>query len=243
MSCAAVAYCSKASTTFFSWPALIALTAVATARSQAGGVRLPSDQRRPVGGTSGAGTGSSGISSWPARGSCRSAPSGSDWIVVSQAWPSRRPTTMRGITSTEPSDVGSKVKLPNATGPEPGTPTSSLTSALSNSSRSHFSPAANRSCPAVSVTFATVPQPTMPSPRRIQASACGPGSVAMRSPGSGMATVRTARRPGVRPLFSSCAGPTPINCTCELVLVFTRDLAVRCRLATSMFWACYRRVS
>src|SRR5258708_33367795 len=95
-------------------------------------------------------------------------------MVVSQLRPALRPSSTAGTTSTEPSDVGSKVKLPNATGPEPGTPTSSQTSALSNSSRSHFSPAANRSCPAVSVTFATVPQPTMPSPRRTQASAVLP---------------------------------------------------------------------
>ena len=58
----------------------------------------------------------------------------------------------------------SKVKLPKATGPEPGRPTWSSTVARSNSSRSHFSPAVNLSSPAGSVIRAASPQPTSPSP-------------------------------------------------------------------------------
>ena len=41
-------------------------------------------------------------------------------IVVSHAWPSRRPSTTWGRMRTDPSEVGSKVKLPKATGPQPG---------------------------------------------------------------------------------------------------------------------------
>ncbi len=72
------------------------LTAVATARSQAGGVRLPSDQRRPAGGTSGAGVRRVLACRLAGSGSCWPAAFGSGRIVVSQAWPSRRPTTMPG---------------------------------------------------------------------------------------------------------------------------------------------------
>ncbi len=117
-------------------------------------------------------------------------------MVVSQARPSRRPIRAAGTTSTEPSQAGSKVKLPNATGPEPGTPTSSVTIALSNSSRSHISPAANRSVPAGRVSRAASPQPTSPSPPRSQATTSGCGRQATRSPGSSAGTVPTARRSG-----------------------------------------------
>lgn len=41
------------------------------------------------------------------------------------------PRTTAGTTSTEPSEAGSKVKLPMTTGPVPATPTSSLTRAAS----------------------------------------------------------------------------------------------------------------
>jgi hypothetical protein len=85
-------------------------------------------------------------------------------IVVSQARPERRPSTALGTTRTEPSQVGSKVKLPKATGPEPGRATGSSIVARSNSSRSHFSLAVNLSSPAGSVILAASPQPTSPSP-------------------------------------------------------------------------------
>ena len=65
---------------------------------------------------------------------------------------------------TEPSDEASKVKLPNATGPEPRARTRSSTSAASNTERSHFSPAVNLSSPAGSVTLTASPQPTRPAP-------------------------------------------------------------------------------
>ena len=115
MSAAAVAFSSIASTTLRRLPDPMAATAVATARSHCGVVRLPSAQRTPVGMTGGAGrAGRPG----PRRGRSRAlavVP-----IVVSQPAPSARPSTTRGTTSTEPSEVGSKVKLPNATGPVPG---------------------------------------------------------------------------------------------------------------------------
>ena len=66
---------------------------------------------------------------------------------------------MAGTTSTDPSQVGSKVKLPKATGPEPSTRTWSSTAAPSKSSRSHFSPAVNLSSPAGRVIRAASPQP------------------------------------------------------------------------------------
>ena len=83
------------------------------------------------------------------------------------------PSTARGTMSTEPSDQSSKVKLPNATSPEPRRLASSWTSAFSMTSRSHFSPTANRSGPEGSVTRVASPQPVRPAPCRIQASAAG----------------------------------------------------------------------
>ncbi len=105
MSAEAVAYRSRASTTLPSRPDRIRLTAVATARSQSGAGRLPSCQRTSDGGVSGR------------AGHSESAGSP---IVVSHVCPARRPSTAAGTTRTEPSQVESKVKLPNATGPEPG---------------------------------------------------------------------------------------------------------------------------
>src|SRR6516225_9964475 len=181
MSSEAVAYRSRASTTLPRPPDRIRLTAVATARSQSGAGRLPSCQRTSAGGASGE-TG-------------RAEPAGSP-IVVSQACPDRRPSTAPGTTRTEPSQVGSNVKLPNATRPEPGKATWSSIVARSNSSRSHFSPAVNLSSPAGSVIRAASPQPTSPSPCRIQASAAGSGSLLTRLRGSVTGTVRTASRSG-----------------------------------------------
>ena len=130
-------------------PERIRLTAVATARSQSGAGRLPSCQRTSAGGVRGR-AGGSELAGSP--------------TVVSQACPDRRPSTAPGTTRTEPSQVESKVKLPKATGPEPGIVTWSSTVARSNSSRSHFSPAVNLSSPAGSVIRAASPQPTRPSP-------------------------------------------------------------------------------
>ena len=85
--------------------------------------------------------------------------------VVSQAWPRpSRPSTTRGTIRTDPSDDASKVKVPNATSPEPRTRTWSSTSAASNTERSHFSPAVNLSSPAGSVTRTASPQPARPAP-------------------------------------------------------------------------------
>ena len=85
--------------------------------------------------------------------------------LVSQAWPRpSRPSTTLGTIRTDPSDDASKVKVPNATGPEPRTRTRSSTSAASNTERSHFSPAVNLSSPAGSVTLTASPQPARPAP-------------------------------------------------------------------------------
>ncbi len=190
-------------------------TAVATARSHSGAVRLPSAQRTPVG--TGSGPGVARTSGAPA--------SLAGLTVVSQAVRPQRPSTVLGTTSTEPSDAGSNVKLPKATCPVPGAFTSSVTCAASNTSRSHFSPATNLSCPAGSVIFAAVPQPTRPSPRRTQARASGSGSLAIRSPGSATGMVRTTRRPGDRSAASSCLCPTADNSTCAPMLACAPDLA------------------
>ncbi len=138
---------SRASTTLRSPPARIRATAAATARSHCGALRLPSCQRTspdvacarrspgravPAPGGQPSGAGDPG----PAE------------IVVSQARPSRRPSTACGTMRTDPSEAGSKVKLPNATSPHPGAPTWSSTSAPSSRARSHFSAAVNRSVPA-----------------------------------------------------------------------------------------------
>ena len=198
MSSDAAAYTSRASTTLRSSPAWIRATAAETACCHCAAVRLPSCQRSSAGGSAGrTGTGGAGRP-----------------IVVSQARPSRRPSTVAGTTSTEPSEVGSKVKLPRATSPVPATPTSSLTSALSNSSVSHFSPEVNRSAPAGMLTRAASPQPTSPSPPRIQATEPECGRRATRSPGSATGTVRTTRRSGAGWLGSSRWALTADNFTC-----------------------------
>ena len=150
MSCDAVAYRSLASTTLLRSPARIRATAAETARCHCGAVRLPSCQRSPARRLARGREGATAACGSP--------------MVVSQERPEPRPSTAAGTTRTEPSEVGSKVKLPNATGPQPGRPTSSVTSAPSNSSISHFSPAVNRSSPAGMLTRAASPQPTSPSP-------------------------------------------------------------------------------
>jgi hypothetical protein len=97
-------------------------------------VRLPSDQRTLVGTVSDAGTGRPASARSPGCALVR----GAEPIVVSQVRPPLRPSTVRGTTSTDPSEAGSKVKLPNATGPVPGTATRSVTCAAVKTSRSHF---------------------------------------------------------------------------------------------------------
>ena len=197
MPCDAVAYWSRASTTLLRSPAWILATAAQTARCHCGAVRLPSCQRSPAG-----------------AGPTGTAGSGRPPMVVSQERPGPRPSTAVGTTRTEPSEAGSKVKLPNATGPQPGRPTSSRTSAPSNSSISHFSPAVNRSSPAGMLIRAASPQPTSPSPRRIQDTDPGCGRRATRSPGSSTGTVRTTSRSGIRWLRPSRSAPTADNFTC-----------------------------
>ena len=159
-------------------------TASPTACSHSGADSAPSCQLTMSGGSGGSnGAGCQGVS-----------PSGV--MVVSQAFPvPSRPRIALGTMSTEPSDASSKVKLPNATRPEPRRRTSSSTCAPSMSSRSHFSPSANRSAPAGSVTRAASPHPTRPAPCRIHARASGTGISRQKpSPGSGTGVLRTSRR-------------------------------------------------
>ena len=188
-------------------------TAVATARSHCGAVRLPSCQRIRPGGAGGAtGRGSRGPPGGPGD-----AGRAGGWpvIEVSHAWPERRPSITWGRMRTDPSEVGSKVKLPKATGPQPGAPTRSSTCAPSSRARSHLSAAVKRSWPAGTVTRATSPQPTRPSPRRIQASVPGPGSWPTRSPGSATGTVRTTSPSGSGKPARPEPDPTAANCTCH----------------------------
>ena len=178
----AVACRSRASTTLRSSPALIRSTAAMTACSHSGAVRFPSLQR----------TSDAGIAA--KAGTCSGPVSGV--IVVSHATPARRATMVPGTIRIEPPVAGSKVKLPNATSPVPGRPTSSVMSELATRSASHCSPTANRSAPAGIMSRAAAPQPTRPSPRWIQAEGARSGSRTSRSPGSGTLTVFTVRPPG-----------------------------------------------
>ena len=89
-------------------------------------------------------------------------------MVVSQVTPPRRPTTTRGTTSTESPGSSAKAKVPKQTRPVPGSPTSSRTTARLVVSVHHLSASAKRVVPRVRSSAAT-PQPTMPSPRRSQA--------------------------------------------------------------------------
>ena len=227
----AVAYRSRASTTLLSWPALMRCTAVATARCHSGAVRLPSCHRISAGAVSSADgcPGPRGSQNAGAAGGGAEAASGR--IVVSQDLPSRRPMIVSGTTSTEPSDVESKVKLPKATGPLPGSATWSSTSVPSKSSRSHFSPAVNLSSPAGRVTRAVSPHPARPSPCRIQATPAGSGNNATRSPGSGISTVRAASRSGARWPPVPWGSATPANFTWRPALPCRPGRVIRAGIA------------
>src|SRR4051794_40046489 len=186
MGSSAVANTSRASTTLRRLPALIAVTASATACSQRGPGRLPSLHWSASG----------SLSAVPPSGQPEGGVSPGSVTVVSQARPRpSRPRITRGTMRTEPSEDASKVKVPNATGPEPRSRTWSSTSAASNTERSHFSPAANLSSPAGSVTRTASPQPARPAPWCTQATTAGWGRRSRRFPGSGTVTVRTASRP------------------------------------------------
>ena len=113
-----------------------------------------------------------------------------------------------GTTSVAPAaDSAAYDMEPKATGPVPGTRTSSRTTAVATTRRHHSCAAAKRSGPCA-VSSSARPQPTRPSPRRTQletwrGSSTG-GRSASRSPGESRATVRAtsgvprgrAARPG-----------------------------------------------
>src|SRR5690606_13384134 len=87
-----------------------------------------------------------------------------------------------------------KEKEPKATGPVPGSRTSSRTTIAAAVVRHQVSASAIRVSPRVSTRAAT-PQPTRPSPRRTQLTvlaASGRGRRSRRSPGSGIGTVRAS---------------------------------------------------
>jgi hypothetical protein len=111
-------------------------------------------------------------------------------IVVNQNRSPRRPTTTSGTTRSPPArERGEKANDPKATGPVPGRPTSSRTTACADSRRQARSASANRSAPAVWMRIVS-PQPTRPSPRRSQASGPERGSNPSNGPGSVRGTVR-----------------------------------------------------
>ncbi len=152
MSRSAVATRSRASTTFSSRPDLISPTARATACCHSGAVSEPSPYTMRPGEAAGA------ISSM-----------GASPTVVSHARPFLRPSSTRGTTSTEPCASGSKVNEPNATGPEPGTCTSSSMWASPNTVASHRLAHSKRPGPGGTATRAASPQATRPSPWWTQA--------------------------------------------------------------------------
>ena len=101
-------------------------------------------------------------------------------VVVSQAAPSRRPTTTSGTTNTDVPAAGSKAMLANTTGPEPGTPARSSTSSPALWA-SHHAAASARACGPLTSSRAASPQPTRPSPRRTQDRAPAGGSRSSRA--------------------------------------------------------------
>ncbi len=186
MSASATWISSRASTTFSMRPVRIISMASLTALRHCAGVSAPSRASTPVGASAGVTSGRRSLVRL---------------IVVSHARPPRRPTTISGTTSAEPSSEElRKLNEPNATSPLPGRATSSSTSAAATSASHHDSASANRSSPLVAIDAAR-PHATRPSPRRthdITSSAGRPaGTSETRSPGSASSWVRT-RRCGVR---------------------------------------------
>ena len=101
----------------------------------------------------------------------------------------RRPITVRGTTIVDLAAVvaGSNTKLPKAMNPAPGVWSRSLTDTTCETRPVHHSSA---SVTEAGLLRTTSPQPTMPSPRRTQAKASGPGSRSVSGPGSSISTVR-----------------------------------------------------
>ena len=111
-------------------PALIRSTAAATAPDQCAPESAPSAKATSAGAGGGAlGAGSTGAGRW--------APTP---IVVSHHRPPRRPTTTSGTTSVAPLAESAANEIdPKATGPVPGSRTSSRTTACATTSRHHRS--------------------------------------------------------------------------------------------------------
>ena len=184
---------SRASTTFSTSPRSIRPIAVATTRSHvgagAGAVRVGRPRR----------------AAWEAPASVasqareRGSPRAALVTVVTHQRPPRAPTTTSGTTSTPPAaERGEKANEPKATGPVPGSPTSSRTTACRFSSAQANSASSKRVGPSVSIR-AALPQPTRPSPRRTQASAPARGRSDSSGPGSASGTVRATKgRAGTR---------------------------------------------
>ena len=126
---------------------------------------------------------------------------GSVPMSVLHARLSLRPTTTEGTVRTEPSASGSNEKAPNATGPVPGTPTSSATSSESNTSASDSSARRKRPSPGSTLMRAALPQAINPSARCSQASPKASGWAASRSGGDSIAVVVATNRSSVTAWF------------------------------------------
>src|SRR3546814_4148917 len=81
----------------------------------------------------------------------------------------------RGSTRTESPGSLAKAKLPKATGPVPGSLTSLVTSLRATVSVHHLAASEKRVVPEVRTAAAT-PQPTIPSPLRIQLTGLSAGT-------------------------------------------------------------------
>src|SRR3546814_14339046 len=100
----------------------------------------------------------------------------------------------RGSTRTESPGSLAKAKLPKATGPVPGSLTSLVTSLRATVSVHHLAASEKRVVPEVRTAAAT-PQPTIPSPLRIQLTGLSAGTPERsESPASGASgVVRTTK--------------------------------------------------
>src|SRR3546814_6454239 len=86
----------------------------------------------------------------------------------------------RGSTRTESPGSLAKAKLPKATGPVPGSLTSLVTPLRATVSVHHLAASEKRVVPEVRTAAAT-PQPTIPSPLRIQLTGLSAGTTERRS--------------------------------------------------------------
>src|SRR3546814_12094303 len=116
----------------------------------------------------------------------------------------------RGSTRTESPGSLAKAKLPKATGPVPGSLTSLVTSLRATVSVHHLAASEKRVVPEVRTAAAT-PQPTIPSPLRIQLTGLSAGTTERsESTASGASGVVSTTR-GSPVVFSvvTTGQPTP----------------------------------